>query len=1088
MTEVNSQLKLLEVPANALLQTDITLPVKVDYSEKVGQNKISRIFPQQTLSVDVYTTSKKSVYEVRIGAKVLFLRLDNSKTDCGANGTLKAEGILDISDLNADTKLKWLHFNYVNEQDPNKIADSWENQLSFVEENRQKAISGLRKPQLGAIHAIKAHWSVSDECATVVMPTGTGKTETMLATLVSGKCPKVLVVVPSKTLRRQLHDKFVSLGKLRQIGVLDVDVLNPKVGFIDHGIKTIEEASQLAQKSNVLIATASALAQASEAVLEKLCEGCTHLFLDEAHHAPADTWRRIREAFGNKPILQFTATPFRRDAKPIEGKIVYNYPLGLAQKEQYFKKINLVKLQEFDDEIADEAIATNAVKALREDIDQGYEHILMARCSSKKRAEEVLEVYERIAPDLNPIKIDSELSATKYNEVENKLRAGSIKIIVCVNMLGEGFDLSALKIAAIHDSHKSLAVTLQFVGRFTRIEDKVGDATVVVNINEPKVNKDLEELYSDNADWNELLKEKSESTIETEIESHEFVGQFSGELSEHVSLWNLRPSFSTIIYETGCTNWKPEKFAECIPESYKYWYATNQTSKVLVIVISRDEEVKWGKYKDIFNHSFDLCVLYWDEEKGAVYVNSSDYDAINPTKLAKLVCGETTELKNGSRVFNIYSGVDRILARNLGVSTIGNISYTMHFGSDVTTGMSSIDRAEGSLNNVYAWGYEGGDRFDGGCSSRSGKVWSVGGGAIIDWREWCRKMGDKVFDDELPDSEIIKDFLKPTRIERRYEAVALSIQWSENILKARESNVTVSIGEKEYKLFEVDIELTDHSNNGDIRFRVLSDNKETKYKLSYSPRGCTYTKISGEDVLIRKNSKSPIKLEEYAQKDPVVIFYADGSYSWNNFHVPTPALSSFFDDSKLKPIDWTGVNKKVESMGQDGDENSVQFRTTQEIIDDYEVVFNDDNSGEAADLIAIRKDDNDTLRLRLVHCKYTKAKNKGSRVDDFYELCGQAQKSIRWKHNGFEYLYEHMKKRDDTWAVNEKTRFIKGDLSILNKLRKFARYAPNLVFEVTLVQPGLDSTKVSDDVRQLLGSTEDYLLKTSNAIFEVICD
>ncbi|WP_346763412.1 hypothetical protein [Escherichia sp. E4694] len=36
-------------------------------------------------------------------------------------------------------------------------------------------------------------------------------------------------------------------------------------------------------------------------------------------------------------------------------------------------------------------------------------------------------------------------------------------------MLGEGYDLPNLKIAALHDHHKSLAVTLQFIGRFTRV-------------------------------------------------------------------------------------------------------------------------------------------------------------------------------------------------------------------------------------------------------------------------------------------------------------------------------------------------------------------------------------------------------------------------------------------------------------------------------------------------------------------------------------------------------------------------------------------------------------------------------------------
>jgi superfamily II DNA or RNA helicase len=45
-------------------------------------------------------------------------------------------------------------------------------------------------------------------------------------------------------------------------------------------------------------------------------------------------------------------------------------------------------------------------------------------------------------------------------------------------MLGEGYDLPNLKIAALHDQHKSLAITLQFIGRFTRSSSNtpIGDA------------------------------------------------------------------------------------------------------------------------------------------------------------------------------------------------------------------------------------------------------------------------------------------------------------------------------------------------------------------------------------------------------------------------------------------------------------------------------------------------------------------------------------------------------------------------------------------------------------------------------------
>lgn len=49
-------------------------------------------------------------------------------------------------------------------------------------------------------------------------------------------------------------------------------------------------------------------------------------------------------------------------------------------------------------------------------------------------------------------------------------------------MLGEGFDLPELKIAAFHDVRKSLPITLQLIGRFTRYRSDLSTAKAVVNI------------------------------------------------------------------------------------------------------------------------------------------------------------------------------------------------------------------------------------------------------------------------------------------------------------------------------------------------------------------------------------------------------------------------------------------------------------------------------------------------------------------------------------------------------------------------------------------------------------------------------
>ena len=60
---------------------------------------------------------------------------------------------------------------------------------------------------------------------------------------------------------------------------------------------------------------------------------CPYLFIDEAHHAEAPTWSAFKERFRGRRILQFTATPFREDGRPLDGDIIFKYPLSSRSKK-----------------------------------------------------------------------------------------------------------------------------------------------------------------------------------------------------------------------------------------------------------------------------------------------------------------------------------------------------------------------------------------------------------------------------------------------------------------------------------------------------------------------------------------------------------------------------------------------------------------------------------------------------------------------------------------------------------------------------------------------------------------------------------
>ena len=86
-------------------------------------------------------------------------------------------------------------------------------------------------PQAGVLHAVASHWTLGHEPAIVVMPTGTGKTEVMIASSVATACERLLVMVPTDALRVQTARKFQTYGLLKEIGIVGA-LPHPVVGLL----------------------------------------------------------------------------------------------------------------------------------------------------------------------------------------------------------------------------------------------------------------------------------------------------------------------------------------------------------------------------------------------------------------------------------------------------------------------------------------------------------------------------------------------------------------------------------------------------------------------------------------------------------------------------------------------------------------------------------------------------------------------------------------------------------------------------------------------------------------------------------------
>ncbi|PHH39052.1 DEAD/DEAH box helicase [Pseudomonas putida] len=970
-----------------------------------------------------------------------------------------------------------------------KYADvyrSWQQHLfNFNLDVRETQTPGLRKPQLAALYAALGHLVMAPATsATIVMPTGTGKTDTMLGLLVAGRLPRTLVLVPSDPLRSQLAEKCLELKKLREIGAVSVTALNPVVQVIGSGLSA-DGVHQLAE-ANVIVATPQALQRFDQPALEALAVLCSHLIIDEAHHVAALSWDRVKSAFKDKPCLQFTATPFREDNQPLDGKIIYNYPLKDAQNDGYFKAIEFHPVREYNLELADQVVADRAVELLRNDRAQGFNHLLMVRARSQKRAAALFDLYKQ-HEDLSPILIHSKVPnrAKLLGEIVEK----KYKIIVCVDMLGEGFDLPELKIAAIHDQHRSPAVTLQFIGRLTRVDDTLGDAKFVSNIANQKVDYQMAVLYKESADWSAVIRDVSQDKITREIEKETFTGQFPDDAdAEDIFGLNPNPKISAIAYHVERDDWRPEKAKHFSQQKESLQLlSVNDEADTIIMVTRRETPVGWAQTSTIVDTNWILYLAYYHAPDKTLFVHSSG-DESQTNRFLSLIAKDARRI-SGEPTFRTLHGIKLMKLQNVGLSRMRkDLRFTMHVGRDINTVISEIENGTARKSNIFATGYEDGQRTTVGCSHK-GKIWEMNASSINDWTEWCKRASQKLNDATINPSEVLKDVIRSEKIERAWPEGLFYADWPASILIENEQKISLAYLAEVFSLLDIElgkprridpltlkVPISATAVDGaehqlpDITIRLMDD----AYKFS-----CPGVKI----VFSEESS-----FEQYLDTYPLVLLAVDGSMVEGNYRYYSPnSLDLKLPAALIEPWDWGTTQIHSESMRADRNPDTVQGFTYSRIEDDYTFIFNDDGAGEIADLVAI-KESKDAIFVDLYHCKYCPQQDgearPGARVSDVYEVCGQASRSVKWLHTE-EKFFDRLLHRYQQSLPKGFDRILKGEPLDLELLRNKC-HDHEMAFRFVIVQPAISAAKISSDQLAVLGTSYSYIKSVSGSDVKVI--
>jgi hypothetical protein len=930
------------------------------------------------------------------------------------------------------------------------------------------------------------------------MPTGTGKTETMLAVLTSLSCERVLVVVPSDALRSQIAGKFETLGFLKEPAseILTAGTLRPVVGTLTSKPKTVEELEEIFVQCNVVVSTSQLVGQCGAEVKARMAAMCTHLFIDEAHHAEAPTWKAFRALFADRLVLQFTATPFREDGQKVDGKLVFVYPLKKAQEEGYFRPIRFHAVREFNTANGDRKIAEAALDELR--ADATGKHIVMARVADTRRAGAIHQLYESLGRH-DAVAIHSGMPVREVEVAKRKLLDGSARVVVCVDMLGEGFDLPELKIAAFHDIRKSLAVTLQLAGRFTRVRADLGDPVFIANTALVDVRDELRKLYAQDPDWNVLLPELSTAAIDDEMASQEFFRGFGVFLNE-VPLKDLRPAASMVVYKTECANWTPQRFRHGLrgqSSSDKVFHSLNEVENTLVVLTATQQSVRWSDVESIQETVWELLVAIWDRQRSLLYLHGSGLSA-EYKELAKALCGPGVQLVVAPQIFRCFHGVKRLVLNNVGLNEhLGRqVRFTGRMGSDVESRIGQAARRGATRAVIAGTGFERGDKTSVGAAKR-GRVWSNLRLRVDSFSAWAQRIGERLIDDTISPDAVLAGTLKPEPVGVVPASTAISVEWPKEILERPETVcrfIAPGIGEEPST--NVDIEVLPRELSAPLLIRVYSDRWESVLRLELFEVGESFdfrfTRERGAAIEIAMGSQTE-PLDDFFTDSPPIVWFADGSALEGSEYTRLPTEDLPYDPQRLQVVDWSGVNVRSESQREERRVDSVQYRVIELLQRNagYTVIFDDDGAGEAADVVTITLEQTDTspvIEVELYHLKFARGA-PGARVDDLYVVCGQAQRSTKWltNHDRRTDLFTHLLKRNDQRVQRGgATRFERGTQDLLLQIREMSRRA-HVKLSVYVVQPGLSRRAASASQLALLSVTERFLSDTYEVPLSVMC-
>lgn len=943
--------------------------------------------------------------------------------------------------------------------------------------------TGLRTPQLGAAAALIAHGTKTAEPAVIALPTGTGKTAVLQMTPFLWATGRVLVLTPSRMVRDQIAGGFASLQLLSELGVLRPNLDRPRIASISKRMNSVD-AWERYREADVVVTTPMSTSPSIEGIANPPADLFDLVIIDEAHHSPAVSYSALLEAFPDARKAFFTATPFRRDKRIVPGKLIYNYSLKSAIDDGTYGRLQFLPCIPRDGENNDVAIAKLAETAFREDRKAGLDHRVMVRTDSKERARELTTLYERETA-LRLRLVHGGHSMKYVTAVMKQLATGDLDGVVCVDMFGEGVDFPKLKLAALHTPHKSLAVTLQFIGRFARTNAPgVGVARFIAVPQE--IDAEVRDLYANGANWEELVANLADARVEEEESVRNGLASFQVERNVAIgdadlTIDALNPYFHAKVLRTDR---EPCLYNEpfVLPGCELIFHAVSDDLSVAVNVCQKKERPKWLGNPSLVDVKNLLSIVHYDRANHLLFIHSHNHaEDVYDSIAARLYPTGSDEVCM-PLPHSVISRALRMLSQpcfyNLGMRNrqLGgqDESYRTVTGPKADRGVSRTDANTRSRGHVFGGSTGDSESMTLGVSTLS-KLWSNKYGLIPRYVEWCRRLAAEINSATPVATGSNVDLLDTGQPTENIPAPPIAIVWHEHVYTYPHLLSVEGTGE-ERDLTGLELIIVAGSYSGvSVEFELIADDIPIAQFLYRPGSKELITQVDGEPGLtVRGLMDGP--LLDLLRLRPPTIFLADFSTIVGRDWYRSCAASAL-DPSIIRTFREFGTTVDIEreiSGARHGTISIHQFVESQFLSDGADVLIYDHRSGEVADLISLAEKD-EAIICRLAHCKGAggkktkKPKAAATRVDDAYEVAGQVVKCLPF-HNRPNELKEKLVRRLATGSALKRGSAERMERILDNARRK------RFEFRICLVQPGLSASQLSDPVKCVLAAAAEYVI------------